>query len=145
MFVIKSNRGVRQVINFKALNTECERQPNHTSDVLKLVSQIPSIVDTKTGELLFTVLDAWNGYHSIALEDEAKKYFGFQTEWGVYTYNVAPQGFQGSRDYYTKNMDEVMEKMNKNLPPDEPEETVIITGKGIGVSQTTSTTENNDK
>ena len=87
-----------------------------TKSHFKLVSQIPSIVDTEKGELLFTVLDAWNGYYSIALEDEAKKYFGFQTEWGVYTYNVAPQGFLGSGDYYTKKMDEVMEKMQAKFP-----------------------------
>ena len=104
------------MINFKGLNKECERQPNHTSDVLKLVSQIPTALDSATKKLMFTVLDAWNGYHSIALEEEAKKYFGFQTEWGVYTYNVAPQGFLGRGDYYTKKMDEVMEKMQAKHP-----------------------------
>ena len=102
LFVLKSNGGCRQVVNFKHLNVHCERQPNHTSDVLKLVSQVPTALDSATKELFFTVLDAWNGYHSIALKDDAKKYFGFQTEWGTYTYNVAPQGFLGSGDYYTK-------------------------------------------
>ena len=104
------------MVNFKSLNKECERQPNHTSDVLKLVSQIPTALDSATKKLLFTVLDAWNGYHSIALEEDAKKYFRFQTEWGVYTYNVVPQGFLGSGDYYTKKMDEVMEKMQAKHP-----------------------------
>ena len=65
---------------------------------------------------MFTVLDAWNGYHSINLEEDAKQYFGFQTEWETYTYNVAPQGFLGSGDYYTKKMDEVVERMQLKHP-----------------------------
>ena len=63
--------------------------------------QVPSCEDTSTGRLCFTILDAWNGYHSIRLSDEAKKYFGFSKEWGTYTYNVAPQGYLGSGHYYT--------------------------------------------
>ena len=95
---------------FKALNKQCSRDPNHTPDVLNLASQIPSIKeDSKTDHIYFSVLDAWNGYHSIKLKENAKGYFGFSTEWGTYTYNVAPQGFLGSRDYYRKKMDEVLQ------------------------------------
>ena len=60
LFVLKSNGGCREVVNFKHLNVHCERQPNHTSDVLKLVSQVPTALDSATEELFFTVLDAWN-------------------------------------------------------------------------------------
>ena len=61
IFVLKSNGGCRQVVNFKQLNSHCERQPNHISDVLKLVSQVPTALDSATKKLFFTVLDAWNG------------------------------------------------------------------------------------
>ena len=54
----------------------------------------------KDGQILFSTLDAWNGYHSIPLTDESRKYFGFQTDWGRYHYKVAPQGFLGSGDHY---------------------------------------------
>ena len=102
IFVEKSDGGCRRVVNYKALNKQCSREPNHTPDVLKLASQIPSIEDSPSKELLFSILDAWNGYHSIGLMEEAEKYFGFSTEWGTYTYKVAPQGYLGSGDYYTK-------------------------------------------
>ena len=68
IFVEKSDGGCRRVINFKALNKQCSRDPNHTPDVLKLASQIPSGKDSKTDKLYFSVLDAWNGYHSIQLK-----------------------------------------------------------------------------
>ena len=58
LFVQKSSGGCRRVVNFKALNTQCERQPNHTSNVLKLASQIPTALDSATNKLMFTVLDA---------------------------------------------------------------------------------------
>ena len=83
---------------------------------MKLASQIPSVEDSPSKELIFSVLDAWNGYHSIGLMEEAEKYFGFSTEWGTYTYKVAPQGYLGSGDYYTKKMDEVMDKMRGHYP-----------------------------
>ena len=53
LFVLKSSGVCGRVINFKALNTECERQPNHTSDVLKLASQIPTVLDRSINVLLF--------------------------------------------------------------------------------------------
>ena len=116
IFVEKKKVGCRRVVNFKALSKECQKEPNHTPDVLKLASQIPSIKDSKTEELFFSVLDAWNGYHSISLTEEASKYFVFSTEWGTYTYNVAPQGYLGSGDYYTKKMDQIMERIKTENP-----------------------------
>ena len=116
IFVEKNDGGCRRVINFKALNKQCSRDPNHTPDVLKLASQIPSGKDSKTEVLYFSVLDAWNGYHSIKLKENATGYFGFSTEWGTYTYNVAPQGFLGSGDYYTKKMDELMKSIKSEYP-----------------------------
>ena len=69
IFVEKSDGGCRRVVNYKALNKQCSREPNHTPDVLKLASQVPSVQDSSTGKLLFSVLDAWNGYHSIGLTE----------------------------------------------------------------------------
>ena len=85
IFLEKKDEGCRRVVNFKALNNKCERDPNTTLNVLKLASQVPSSMDTDTRRLYFTVLDAWNGYHSIGPSTEATNYFGFSTEWGTYT------------------------------------------------------------
>ena len=81
-------------------------------DCLKLASQVPTCQETSTRKLYFTVLDTWNGYHNIGLSEDTKNYFGFATEWGTYTYNVAPQGFLGSGDYYMRRMDEIMKRIH---------------------------------
>merc|ERR1712105_424075 len=64
-------------------------------------------------ELLFSCLDAWNGYHSIPLEDSAKNFFGFLTEYGTYMYNLAPQGFLGSGYHYVAQYNAIMGKLLK--------------------------------
>ena len=51
IFIEKNDGGCRRVVNFKALNKQCSRDPNHTPDVLKLASQIPSGKDSKTERL----------------------------------------------------------------------------------------------
>ena len=64
-------------------------------------------------EIYFSCLDAWNGYHSIPLEESAKNYFGFLCEFGTYRYNVAPQGFLGSGDHYVAQYNAIMNKLLK--------------------------------
>ena len=54
-----------------------------------------------------TVLDAWNGYHSVPLAPQAREATTFITEWGRYRYLRAPQGFHGSNDGYTKRFDDI--------------------------------------
>ncbi|XP_057299519.1 uncharacterized protein LOC130630139 [Hydractinia symbiolongicarpus] len=54
-----------------------------------------------------TTLDAWNGYHSVPLANDAKEATTFITEWGSYRYLRAPQGFHGSGDGYTKRFDDI--------------------------------------
>lgn len=54
-----------------------------------------------------TTLDAWNGYHSVPLANEAKEATTFITEWGRYRYLRAPQGFHGSGDGYTKRFNDI--------------------------------------
>ena len=98
-------------------------------------------MDSPKNQLFFSVLDAWNGYHSIGLTDEDKKYFGFATKWGTYTYNVAPQGYLGSGDYYTKKIDEVMERIINEYPMVSTipaQEAMRTPGAGSGASTTLS-------
>ena len=54
-----------------------------------------------------TVLDAWNGYHSLSLTPEARNATTFITEWGRYRYCRAPQGFHASGDGYTRRFDDI--------------------------------------
>ena len=59
-------------------------------------------IPEKGQKIFFSCLDAWNGYHFIPLQEAAKNYFGFLTEFGTYCYRVTPQGFLGIGDYYVK-------------------------------------------
>ena len=70
-------------------------------------------------EIFFSCLDSWNGYHSIPLDDSAKNFFGFLTEYGTYRYNVAPQGFLGSGDHYVAQYNAIMGKLLKEEQNDE--------------------------
>ena len=63
-------------------------------DTNRMATAVP--VPGKGQEIFFSCLDAWNGYHSIPLDNSAKKNFGFLTESSTFRYNVAPQGFLGS-------------------------------------------------
>ena len=47
---------------------------------------------------LGTVLDAWNGYHSVPLAEEDRSKTAFLTPWGRYRYVTAPQGFLAAGD-----------------------------------------------
>ncbi len=54
-----------------------------------------------------TVLDAWNGYHSLPLASSAVDATTFITEWGRYRYLRAPMGFHASGDAYTRRFDDI--------------------------------------
>ena len=83
LVVPKGNGKVRRVVDFQRLNKATNRETHHTASPFNLVSSIPP------GNLK-TVLDAWNGYHSLPLDPESKKYTVFTTEWGRYWYNRGP-------------------------------------------------------
>ena len=65
-----------------------------------MVAQIPA-------DKVKTVLDAWNGYHSLMLDPESKDLTTFITEWGRYRYCRGPQGFHGTGDAYTRRFDDI--------------------------------------
>ena len=52
-----------------------------------------------------TVFDAWNGYHSVALEERDRHFTTFITPWGRCRYLTAPQGYIASGDAYTARYD----------------------------------------
>ena len=54
-----------------------------------------------------SLLDEWNGYHSLPLSKEARDATIFIIEWGRYRYLRAPMGFHRSNDGYTKRFDDI--------------------------------------
>ena len=57
--------------------------------------------------------DAWNGYHSIPLDERDRHVTTFLTPWGRMRYRVAPQGSLSSGDGYTYWYDLVIRHMQR--------------------------------
>ena len=112
LIVPKKDNLPRRVVDFSNLNKLCKRNAETTSDTNRMATSVPT---PKTGEkLFFSSMDAWNGYHSVPLEESAKKYFGFLTQWGTYRYKVVPQGFIGSGDHYVSVYNNIMNQLKEN-------------------------------
>ena len=61
-----------------------------------------------------TVTDAWEGYHSVPLDEESSKLTRFITPWGSYRYLRGPQGYESSGDAYNIRYDKITEGV-KNI------------------------------
>ena len=96
----KANGKPRRTIDYQELNKATSREVHHTPSPINLVAQIPA------GKKK-TVLDAWNGYHSLMLDPESKDLTTFNSEWGRYRYLRGPQGFHGTGDAYTRRFDDI--------------------------------------
>lgn len=101
MIVVPKKDGTpRRTVDLQKLNKATHRETHHTPSPFNIVNGIPA------GKKK-TVLDAWNGYHSVLLSPDARDATTFITEWGRYRYLRAPQGFHASGDGYTKRFDDI--------------------------------------
>jgi hypothetical protein len=96
----KANGKPRRTIDLQQLGKATKREVHHTPSPFNLVSTIPA-------NQVKTVLDAWNGYHSLELSDEGKEATTFITEWGQFRCRRGPQGFHGTGDAYTRRFDDI--------------------------------------
>lgn len=99
--VAKKDGSPRRTIDFQPINKYCLRETHHTPCPFDIVSSIPS-------KSFKTVLDAFNGYHQVPLDEPSIKLTTFITEFGRYQYLRAPQGHIGSGDAYTRRYDDVI-------------------------------------
>ena len=101
MLVIPKKDGTpRRVVDLQALNKVSVRETHHTPSPWQQVSRIPK-------NMKKSILDAWNGYHSVPLAPESRHKTTFITEWGRYWYLRAVQGYKASGDAYTKRFDDI--------------------------------------
>ena len=101
MIVVPKKDGTpRRTEDLQKLNKSTYRETHHTPSPFNIVNGIPA------GKKK-TVLDAWNGYHSVLLTPEARNATTFNTERGRYRYLRAPQDFHASGDGYTKRFDDI--------------------------------------
>ena len=98
--VPKKDGSPRRTVDLQNLNKVTHCETHHTPSPFNIVSVVPP------GKKK-TILDAWNGYHSVSLSSEARDATTFITEWGRYRYLRAPQGFHASSDGYTKRFDDI--------------------------------------
>ena len=96
----KKDGSPRRTVDLQRVNDATLRETHHTPSPFNLFASVPP--GTKK-----TVLDAWNGYHSLPLAEKARDATTFITEWGRYRYRRAPQGFHTSGDGYTRRMDDI--------------------------------------
>ena len=91
----------RRTVDFQPLNHHAVRETHHTQSPFHQARAVPP--NTRK-----TVFDAWNGYHSIALDEHDRDLTTFITPWGRYRYLVAPQGYIASGDGYSRRFDEIV-------------------------------------
>ena len=91
----------RRTVDLQALNRYATRETHHTQSPFHQARSVPH--GTKK-----TVLDAWNGYHSVPIRPEDRHLTTFITPWGRYRYKTAPQGYAASGDGYTRRYDEIV-------------------------------------
>ena len=102
--VPKEDGSPRRTVDLQALNDASVRQTHHTPAPFHQAMSVPH--NTKK-----SVLDAWNGYHSLAIREEDRHLTTFITSWGRYRYCCALQGFLASGDAYTRRFDEIIAHM----------------------------------
>ena len=73
--VAKKDMTPRRTVDLQKLNEVTLRETHHTATPFNLMSTVP-------GDMKKTVLDAWNGYHSIPFAPSARDATTFITEWG---------------------------------------------------------------
>ena len=96
----------RRTVDLQNLKNVTMRETHFTRTPFSIVSSIP--VNTQK-----TVLDAWNGYHSLPLSASARNATTFITEWGRYRYKRAPMGHHASGDAYTRRFDDITQDFER--------------------------------
>ena len=96
----KSNGMPRRTVDMQPQNKASVRQTYPVEAPFKLASRIPE-------KKKKTILDCWNGYHSLPIVDEDRHVTTFLTPWGRYRYCVAPMGFLSSGDGFNERIDAI--------------------------------------
>ena len=104
--VAKKNGKPRRTVDLKHLNDACARQTNPVKSPFHQAISVPP-------GTWRTCLDAWNGFHSIPLEEDQRHLCTFVTEWGKYRYKSLPQGFLAATDGYTERYDFITKDISR--------------------------------
>ena len=104
----KHNGDPRLTVDLSPLNKHCERETYPSESPFHLARSVPP-------NSVKTVMDAWNGFHSLPIREEDRWLTTFITQWGVFRYCRAPQGYLSSGDAYNKRFDQITKHINRLL------------------------------
>ena len=102
----KTNGQPRRTVDMSPLNRQAKREVHSVRAPFKQARTI----EAKSWR---TVIDAWNGYHSLVIHKDDRGLTTFITPWGVFRYVRAPQGFLSSGDGYNRRMDEILQGLER--------------------------------
>ena len=97
----KHDGSPRRTVDASRMNKHCRRDAYATESPFHVVRRVPA-------GTWKSVVDAWNGYHSIPLRDSDKHFTTFITPFGLFRYKRALQGFKGSGDGYNRRLDSIL-------------------------------------
>ena len=102
MVVKKKSGKWRICVNFTDLNKVCPKDPFP-------MPRIDQLVDATIGHPRISFLDAFQGYHQIALAENDQKKLAFLTPVGNYHYKVMPFGLKNVGSIYQRMMTRMFE------------------------------------
>ncbi|KAL2248189.1 UNVERIFIED_CONTAM: Retrovirus-related Pol polyprotein from transposon [Sesamum indicum] len=95
VLVPKSSGKWRMCVDFTDLNKACPKDPY-------LLPRIDTMVDSTAGYELFSMMDAYQGYHQIQMAEEDRDKTSFVTDKGIYCYNMMPFGLKNAGATYQR-------------------------------------------
>ena len=96
----KDDGSPRRIVDLSPLNKHCKREVHTSKSPFNLARSVPP-------NSVKTVVDAWNGYHSIPVKEADRRFLTFSTNLGLFRYKRAPQGFLSSGDGYNRRLDDL--------------------------------------
>lgn len=110
-----------RVFSIKKPGTEKFRFVTDLSDLNKHITleniDLPKINDVLAhlGSFQhFSVLDIRDAFHQLIVEPSSRKFFGILTQFGTYTYNVAPQGFANSPAHWQRYLRAILQQHSES-------------------------------
>ena len=97
----KPDGSPRRTVDLSPLNKYCKRETHNSESPFNLARRVPR----KTWK---TVVDAWNGFHSVPLRESDMHLTTFITPFGRWRYRRAPQGYLSSGDGYNRRLDAIL-------------------------------------
>ncbi|KAL2226838.1 UNVERIFIED_CONTAM: Retrovirus-related Pol polyprotein from transposon [Sesamum indicum] len=95
VLVPKSSGKWRMCVDFTDLNKACPKDPYP-------LPRIDNMVDSTAGFELFSMMDAYQGYHQIQMAEEDRDKTSFVTDKGIYCYNMMPFGLKNADATYQR-------------------------------------------